>query len=67
MQRFSFSLMLIKGIKYFVVFGLVIVINQATTNYPQLLELTVGGLLVMLLNLLKVKWGISVGRALKLN
>jgi len=59
-KEFSYLQMLLKGVKFFIVFGLAIMITQGTSQYPEILELTVGGILVMTLNMLKVKWNIDV-------
>jgi len=46
----------LKSLKYVVVFGLATLIFGLT---PEVKELTVGGLLVLVLNFIKVKWGIK--------
>ena len=47
--------MLKKGLKYLLVFGLPFVIDQFVVSYPQVAQLSVGTLLVMGLNFLKVR------------
>ena len=47
----------LKSLKYIVVFGLATLLMGIT---PEIKELTVGGMLVLLLNFVKVKWGIRL-------
>ena len=58
MPEFSYKANLIKGLKYFVIFLLPVLVDKFLVAYPDLAQLTVGALLVMLVNLLKVKIGI---------
>jgi len=50
---FKVELMLKKGIKYFAIFLLPVLIDTFIVEYPQWSQLTIGGLLVMVANYLK--------------
>ena len=47
-----------KGLKYVVIFILPLLVDQFVIAYPQWAQLTVGGLLVVLTNWLKVRVGV---------
>ena len=47
-----------KGLKYGIIFVLPLLVNQFIIAYPQWAQLTVGGLLVVLVNWLKVRVGV---------
>jgi len=49
-----------KGIKYFILFLLGGAIMNLAGIYPEVYNLTIGGLLVMLYDFLKHKWGIRL-------
>lgn len=53
-MTFSFSKMFWKGVKYFVVFALPALVNAFIVSYPEWAQLTLGGLLVMFVNWLKI-------------
>lgn len=54
-MKFSIGKMLLKGLKYFVLFGLPIIVDKLIISYPEIAQLTLGGVLVMIMNYLKVK------------
>ena len=58
--KFSFKTMIFKGIKYFVLFGLPVLISGFGEYYPQWASLTIGGVLVMISNYLKIKVGVKL-------
>ena len=58
MTKFSFKKMLVKGLKYFVIFLLPFLVDKFIISYPEFAQLTIGGLLVMIMNWLKIKAGI---------
>lgn len=60
MHGYSFKRTVRKGIKYFVIFLLPILIDRLIMNYPQIAQLTVGAILVMIMNWLKVRIGIRL-------
>ena len=59
-MKYSLKQTLVKGIKYLVLFGFPIIINQFTLKFPQYKELTVGAILVMIVNVLKIKLGAKI-------
>lgn len=59
-MNFSYKQMFWKGVKYFVIFALPFLVSQFIVQFPELAQLTVGGLLVMLANFLKVKVGFKL-------
>ena len=54
---FSWKQMFVKGCKYIVIFGLPKLVDIFIVAYPEWAQLTVGGALVMLVNLLKAGLG----------
>lgn len=54
-MKFSFKKMVLKGVKYVVLFGLPVLVDQLIVAYPDIAQLSVGSLLVMAANWLKVK------------
>lgn len=60
MPTFSVKKMVLKGVKVFVVFLLPWLVDRFFLEYPQLAQLTVGGLLYMLVNFLKVRVGLRL-------
>ena len=54
-MKFSIRKMFLKGLKYFVLFGLPIIVDKLIISYPKIAQLTLGGVLVMIVNWLKVK------------
>ena len=58
MKAYSFKKTIGKGIKYFVIFLLPILVDRFIVNYPQIAQLTVGAMLVMAVNWLKVGVGL---------
>ena len=60
MNTYSFPKTLGKGIKYFVIFVLPYLVSQFIYQMPDIANLTLGALLVMAVNWLKVKGGIRL-------
>jgi len=54
-MKYSLKIGLLKALKYIAIFALPVLVNQFVVAYPQLAQLTVGGILVMLTNYLKIK------------
>ena len=59
METYSFKQTIQKGIKYFVLFGLPILVDKFIVSYPDVAQLSVGAILVMAVNMLKVKYGFN--------
>ena len=53
---YSFKTGLLKALKYFVLFGLPIVVDKLIVAYPDWAQLPLGGLLVLGANWLKIKF-----------
>jgi hypothetical protein len=51
-----------KMIKYFVAFLLPVLVNQFIVNYPEVAQLTVGAIILGILNWLKMRMGVAGGR-----
>lgn len=51
---------LTKAFKYFILFGLPWAVDKFIVEYPQYAQITLGSVLVFLVNLLKVKYGKDV-------
>jgi len=56
-MKYSILTGILKGLKYVVIFLVAGLIVGLT---PEIKELTVGGILVIILNALKVKWGLRL-------
>jgi hypothetical protein len=54
-KEYSFKITLIKGAKYFGIFLLPLLVDRFIISYPDIAQLTVGGLLVMIANYVKMK------------
>ena len=54
-NKYSFKIGLKKGMKYFIIFGLPIIATGFIENFPQIANLTIGGLLVMIVNYIKIQ------------
>ena len=59
-NSFSYSQMFWKGMKYFVVFLLPVLVDKFIYAYPDIAQLTVGAILVLILNFLKNKVGLKI-------
>lgn len=59
MNSFSWKKMLWKGIKSFICFAVAILIDKFIIAYPEWAQLTVGGVLIMFINWLKIQWSIK--------
>lgn len=57
--EFSFKKMVLKGIKYAVLFVIPVLVDKFIVNYPEWAQLTVGSLLVMAVNFLKIRVGLK--------
>ena len=55
-NKYSFKIGLIKGLKYFAIFALPLIVTGFTENFPDIANLTIGGLLVMIVNYIKLKF-----------
>jgi len=60
MKNYSFKLTLLKGLKYFVIFLLPVLVDQFVIAYPVVAQLSIGGLLVMGTNWLKNHAGLRL-------
>lgn len=56
MKRYEFKKGLSHVIKYFVIFALPFLVDKFIVDYPQLAQLTVGAILVGIVNYLKIKF-----------
>jgi hypothetical protein len=54
-MKYSLKIGLLKALKYIAIFALPMLVDKFVVAYPQLAQLTVGGILVMLANYLKIK------------
>ena len=54
-MKYSLKIGLLKALKYIAIFALPVLVDQFVVAYPQLAQITVGGILVMLTNYLKIK------------
>ena len=59
-MEFSYKITLQKGVKYFVIFALPFLVDQCILAMPDIANLTIGACLLMLVNMLKVKYGLRV-------
>lgn len=59
MENYSYKKTLKKGVKYFVLFTLPFLINVFVIQFPDIAQLSIGGLLVMGMNFLKHKVGVK--------
>lgn len=55
MIKYSFKQGLLKGIKYLLIFLIPVLVDKFIIAYPEIAQLTVGGILVMLVNFIKIK------------
>lgn len=61
MENYSFTKTLGKGLKYLIIFALPMAVDQLLVAYPDWMQLTLGGLLVMAVNWLKVSVAPKLG------
>lgn len=54
-MKYSLKIGLVKALKYIAIFALPLLVDQFVVAFPQFAQLTVGGILVMLANYLKIK------------
>lgn len=55
MTKYSFKIGLMKGLKFFAIFALPVIVTGFIENFPNWANLTIGGILVMIVNFIKVK------------
>ena len=58
---YSYAKTLKKGVKYFVIFILPFLVDKLIVSYPEIAQLTIGGILVMLADYAKRKMDITLG------
>jgi uncharacterized membrane protein len=58
--EFSYKIMWLKGIKYFVVFALPFLVDQFIFAMPEIASISIGSCLLMLVNILKAKYGMRL-------
>ena len=63
-MEYSFKKSLGKGAKYLIIFILPVVADKMILNYPEWAQLSLGGVLVMVVNYLKVEVAPKLGRKL---
>ena len=59
-MQLDYKITLQKGLKYFVVFVFPFAVNQFIFQLPDIANLTIGACLLMLANVLKVKYGVKI-------
>lgn len=59
-MEFSYKIMWLKGIKYLVVFALPFLVSSFIMTMPDIANLTIGTCLLMLVNILKAKYGVRI-------
>ena len=59
-MNYSFKTTLGKMVKYFVLFAIPVLVDKFIVVYPEYAQITVGALLVGLVNFLKVKVGVRL-------
>lgn len=59
-DTFSWKTAALKGVKYLVIFALPMLVNQFVVSFPEVAQLTVGGLLVVGVNVLKARFGVRI-------
>jgi len=57
---YSYKKTLVKGIKYFILFLLPVLVDHFIVAFPEIAQLSVGGILVMGYNWLKIKAGVKL-------
>jgi hypothetical protein len=60
MKNYSLKKTIIKVVKYLVLFVLPILVDKFIVEYPQIAQLTIGGLLILIVDWLKHKVGIKL-------
>jgi hypothetical protein len=59
-MQFSYKTMWQKGLKYLVVFAIPFAVDSFIMTMPDIANLTIGSCLLMLVNVLKVKYGVRI-------
>ena len=57
---YSFKIGLLKGLKFFVLFALPVLVDKFIVSFPDFAQLSVGAVLVLAVNFLKVKYNLKV-------
>lgn len=60
MTYFSWKKSVMKGVKYCVLYGLPLLVGKLAEFHPEWMSLSVGTILTMLVNVLKVRYGVRV-------
>lgn len=56
MKQYSFKKGLIKGLNYFAIFALPVIIDKFIISFPEIAQLSVGAAIVMVYNFIKIKY-----------
>lgn len=59
-MKYDYRVGLVKAVKYFVIFLAPVLVDRFIVAFPELAQLSVGGLLVFVLNLLKIRYGVKL-------
>jgi len=59
-MKYSFKKTVIKVVKYFVIFIIPFLVDKWIIAYPELAQISVGALLVGIVNFLKIKCGFKI-------
>ncbi|OGT23774.1 MAG: hypothetical protein A2W47_04300 [Gammaproteobacteria bacterium RIFCSPHIGHO2_12_38_15] len=49
-----------KSFKYFILFALPVLVDKLVVSYPAFFQLSIGALLVMIVNVLKIKYSVKI-------
>lgn len=58
---YSYAKTIKKGVKYFVIFALPVLVDKLIISYPEIFQLTIGGVLLMGTDYLKNRMKITLG------
>ena len=56
-MKYSLKVGFLKGFKFFVLFAFPVLIDKFVVSYPEFAQLSLGAILVMFSNFLKVRYG----------
>ena len=59
-MEFSYKVTWLKGVKYFVVFALPFLVDTFILSMPEVASISIGAALLMIVNVLKVKYGLRL-------
>ncbi len=59
-MKYSFKKTLIKAVKYFVIFVIPFAVDKWIISYPEIAQLSLGAILVGVVNFLKIKVGVKI-------